>query len=292
MSVETKESLKFYKYLCQKIGSEEVVRIRRLAMTINDIGQRIKTITSGSQGEGLDLKGSDLDIMIIDPCFKVFESYQDVEDNNLFFLRFNIDNKEKIITLLTNLYGQGINCFASSETLQDYQSQSNEFTEYLVNRNSRFVQQLMPTFCSIRSNGRADRVLRLLYNFLHSSRTVLCRVLFALQISIASMLVPEETQYSNTSGNKHHYFRYHLHDISSCRQSLQRLKHDHWTFSEGGSIVFEPESLNTMIFWGICYQLMGEKYLAKETFRVAAKQDKYNASSAASRLSSRTFIYM
>ncbi|VDI49688.1 Hypothetical predicted protein [Mytilus galloprovincialis] len=70
------ESLKFYTYLCQNIGSEELVKIRRLAFTILDLGQSFghKTITSGSKGEGLDMKGSDLDVMAINPLFKVYES--------------------------------------------------------------------------------------------------------------------------------------------------------------------------------------------------------------------------
>lgn len=69
-SIETSESLKFYQYLCRQIGSEKVVRIRRLAFVISDIGQLSRTITSGSIGEGLDLKGSDLDVMWMDHCFK------------------------------------------------------------------------------------------------------------------------------------------------------------------------------------------------------------------------------
>ncbi|VDH96119.1 Hypothetical predicted protein [Mytilus galloprovincialis] len=656
MSVESNESLTFYKYLCQKIGSEEIVRIRRLAFTISDLGEELKLITSGSQGEGLNIKGSDIDVMMIHPYLKVFQSEQEVNkgrhipfimnneesppcfaklcllnhpnhihvnlsqeimsclqkshlgyvlsselfklcflnsncfsasycskihgpcisdinetndlaiclkcdkwilqarpwicrartrwpapeliykiiscgvlfvpigckgsineniewrisfsvaekhlifsfshtqllcyallkivlkeivdtnedlksllcsyflktlmfwileetdtyawrpeniiqcfmaclqrllycvrystlshyfipDNNLFYLRFNTIIKEKLITILTNLYGQGINCFASSYTLHDYKSQSYESTESLISRNSRFMQQILPTFCLIRRHVRVDRVLRLLYNFLHSSRTALSRILFALQISEVSMYVPEVRQNPNSSENKNRYYiykhdlihlvigfnsdavsgllklasffyvhknygasltvityalqkytdekiytrlfkqeirfnpiqkhvlnlmkkeklhtmiktlaifpftfelesplipqelhldvtrtptsfyplsfahflnflcSYHLHDISSCRQSLQRLKHDHWTLSSGGTVVFEPESLNTMIFWGLCYQLMGETYLARETFREAAKQDRYNASSAASRLSSLT----
>ncbi|CAG2223686.1 unnamed protein product [Mytilus edulis] len=74
------ESLKFYTYLCQNIGSDELAKIRRLAFTILDLGQSFghKTITSGSKGEGLDMKGSDLDVMSINPFFKVYESEKDV----------------------------------------------------------------------------------------------------------------------------------------------------------------------------------------------------------------------
>ncbi|VDI02775.1 Hypothetical predicted protein [Mytilus galloprovincialis] len=58
ISTEKYESLNFYKYLCQKIGSEEVVRIRRFVLCIPDMSQTLnrKTISSGSKGEGLNLK--------------------------------------------------------------------------------------------------------------------------------------------------------------------------------------------------------------------------------------------
>lgn len=71
-------ALNFHKYLCQKIGSEEVVR-DRLAFCISDISHLGHgRIMSGSKGEGLDMKGSDLDIMFIDTAFKVYESATDV----------------------------------------------------------------------------------------------------------------------------------------------------------------------------------------------------------------------
>ncbi|XP_052106108.1 uncharacterized protein LOC127738778 [Mytilus californianus] len=79
MSTDKSLSLHFYKYLCQKIGSEEDVKVRRLSLIVGDIGRKkMKQITSGSKGEGLDMKGSDLDIMIIYPAFTVYESDRDV----------------------------------------------------------------------------------------------------------------------------------------------------------------------------------------------------------------------
>ncbi|CAG2234229.1 unnamed protein product [Mytilus edulis] len=72
--------LDFYKYLCQKIGYEDEVKVRRLTYIIDDLGIPSTTatqITSGSKGEGLQLKGSDLDLMFIDPAFKVYESESD-----------------------------------------------------------------------------------------------------------------------------------------------------------------------------------------------------------------------
>ncbi|VDI65420.1 Hypothetical predicted protein [Mytilus galloprovincialis] len=89
MSAEMSLSLNFYKYLCQKIGCEEEVKIRRLTCVIDDLGvQKFDNqsgkrtsdvqITSGSKGEGLQLKGSDYDVMFIDNLFKVYESDKNI----------------------------------------------------------------------------------------------------------------------------------------------------------------------------------------------------------------------
>ncbi|CAG2226930.1 unnamed protein product [Mytilus edulis] len=80
MSHSKTESLHFYAYLCQKIGSEAVVKARRLLYISRDSqSQKLYTvITSGSKGEGLDLKGSDLDIMLIDPMCVVYKSDNDI----------------------------------------------------------------------------------------------------------------------------------------------------------------------------------------------------------------------
>ncbi|VDI37114.1 Hypothetical predicted protein [Mytilus galloprovincialis] len=81
MSMENTLSLDFYKYLCHKIGNEDEVKGRRLTYIIDDLGissTTVTKITSGSKGEGLQLKGSDLDLMFIDPSFKVYESESDI----------------------------------------------------------------------------------------------------------------------------------------------------------------------------------------------------------------------
>ncbi|CAC5400321.1 unnamed protein product [Mytilus coruscus] len=81
MSHSKTESLHFYKYLCQKIGSETIVRARRLICITDDTtrsNKLIPVITSGSKGEGLNLYGSDIDIMIIDSLHVVYESDKDV----------------------------------------------------------------------------------------------------------------------------------------------------------------------------------------------------------------------
>ncbi|XP_071142023.1 uncharacterized protein [Mytilus edulis] len=74
-------SLHFYDYICNIVGSEEVVRTRREIFTVKDIGENTNSLTSissGSKAEGLDLKGSDFDQMYVFEPFRIFESLNDV----------------------------------------------------------------------------------------------------------------------------------------------------------------------------------------------------------------------
>ncbi|XP_071139011.1 cyclic GMP-AMP synthase-like receptor 2 [Mytilus edulis] len=90
MSHSKSESLHFYEYLCQKIGSKKVVSARRLTYICRDLKGQLKDIpqiTSGSKGEGVDIKGSDFDIMYIDQNFVVYESEKDdVHDSRTVFV--------------------------------------------------------------------------------------------------------------------------------------------------------------------------------------------------------------
>ncbi|VDI60227.1 Hypothetical predicted protein [Mytilus galloprovincialis] len=162
------------------------------------------------------------------PCFKAclqrllyctrysILSHYFIPDNNLFFLRFDTYKKEKLTTILMNLYRQGISCFEFSDTLHDYQIQPFEINELFIRDNNIFLQQLMPTFCILRKLSyfrRVARFWRLMHDFLHHSRTSLSSGLFAIQFSFASRIVPEVTQYPKNSGNKYHYVRY-KHDLS------------------------------------------------------------------------------
>lgn len=83
MTKGERESLLFYKYLCHKIGAEEDIRTRRLGFISCDIHNHphicnafklFPQISSGSKAEGLNLSGSDVDIMLIDIRFEVYES--------------------------------------------------------------------------------------------------------------------------------------------------------------------------------------------------------------------------
>ncbi|CAG2221770.1 unnamed protein product [Mytilus edulis] len=71
----------FFEYLCDIIGSEEVVRTRREIFSAREILENsieITSISSGSKAEGLDLKGSDYDAMLLMNIFRVYESLNDV----------------------------------------------------------------------------------------------------------------------------------------------------------------------------------------------------------------------
>ncbi|XP_071133340.1 uncharacterized protein [Mytilus edulis] len=79
-----------YDYLCKKIGTEDIVKVRRLCYAIfeylfaitpaNSYFSWISSslfftyIYSGSKADGLDLKGSDTDIMCVFHCVNVFEN--------------------------------------------------------------------------------------------------------------------------------------------------------------------------------------------------------------------------
>ncbi|VDI18578.1 Hypothetical predicted protein [Mytilus galloprovincialis] len=83
MSRKKDDSLRFYIYLCLKIGSEENVKARRITSTVCDIGSgRYRSIRSGSNGEGLNLKGSDVDLMMISSDFAVYEYFSDIPAQN------------------------------------------------------------------------------------------------------------------------------------------------------------------------------------------------------------------
>ncbi|CAG2237941.1 unnamed protein product [Mytilus edulis] len=79
-------SISFYHYLCQKIGTPDIVKIRRLSYAICDYVSRfsgrdslalfwrfVTRISSGSKAEGLDMKKSDLDMMHVLELLNIVE---------------------------------------------------------------------------------------------------------------------------------------------------------------------------------------------------------------------------
>ncbi|CAG2218920.1 unnamed protein product [Mytilus edulis] len=75
-------SLQLYNYLCNIVGSEKVVKTRREIFYAKDIGEKTTEITfisSGSKAEGIDLKGSDYDQMILFNIIHVYQNLNDVQ---------------------------------------------------------------------------------------------------------------------------------------------------------------------------------------------------------------------
>ncbi|XP_071142021.1 protein mab-21-like [Mytilus edulis] len=78
-------SLQFYDYLCNIVGSEDVVKTRREIFTAKDISDNAvfgNYISSGSKAEGLDLVGSDFDIMVLLNFIRVYENLDDIQSNS------------------------------------------------------------------------------------------------------------------------------------------------------------------------------------------------------------------
>ena len=85
-------ALSLYNYASLKFGTEDVVKTRRLFYTILDyiVSKPARTyISSGSKGEGLDMKGSDFDVMFLYNPIIVFESTPEEEEQNALIMNIN-----------------------------------------------------------------------------------------------------------------------------------------------------------------------------------------------------------
>ncbi|CAC5426813.1 HARBI1 [Mytilus coruscus] len=230
MTTDKCESLNFYKYLCKKIGSEEVVRTRRLAYCISDMSQISGdgSIYSGSKGEGLDLKGSDLDIMFIDTNFKVYESETEVIRDGL------------TIPLIMNTK-ETKPCFTQLRLLNHHQPHQN--FKYMWQKNhlgymlSSEEYKLVYLSCCApspilgniwRIHGpcltdnndqldfanclKCDQWICQAQPWISRPRTTwptdLSRGLFALYLAKACRFAPDASKYGYSPENKHQYYKY------------------------------------------------------------------------------------
>ena len=79
-------SLSLYQFVCRHIvGSEETVKTKRAFNTIRDnlsSDENFAHITSGSFGEGLEMKGSDIDLMYVFSNVHVYEDINKVRLNS------------------------------------------------------------------------------------------------------------------------------------------------------------------------------------------------------------------
>ncbi|XP_063420577.1 uncharacterized protein LOC134705790 [Mytilus trossulus] len=71
-------SPQLYNYICNIVGSKEVVKTRRTIFMASDCvleDTKQTFISSGSRAEGLNIEGSDYDLMIVDKDIGVYESW-------------------------------------------------------------------------------------------------------------------------------------------------------------------------------------------------------------------------
>ncbi|CAG2238477.1 unnamed protein product [Mytilus edulis] len=99
MSANRTESLDFYDYLCRKIGSEKEVKGRRLTfLAIDNFNEG--QMSSGSKSEGLDLKGSDIDVMFVDFRLKVYEFETEADKSHKSVLFMDTEDTHPCFTRL------------------------------------------------------------------------------------------------------------------------------------------------------------------------------------------------
>ncbi|CAG2215514.1 unnamed protein product [Mytilus edulis] len=103
-------SLALYRYLCHNIvGTEEHVNTIRLMNTVRDNLSSDKSrtiITSGSYGEGLEMRGSDLDIMRVSKSIKVNADKQPDFDPSITYLSMDTDDVKPGFTQLRLEYSR------------------------------------------------------------------------------------------------------------------------------------------------------------------------------------------
>ncbi|CAG2196226.1 unnamed protein product [Mytilus edulis] len=103
-------SLALYHYLCHNIvGTEEHVKTIRLMNTVRDNLSSSKSftcITSGSYGEGLEMRGSDLDIMQVIKSIKVDADKQPDFNPSITYLSMDTDDVKPGFTQLRLEYSR------------------------------------------------------------------------------------------------------------------------------------------------------------------------------------------
>ncbi|XP_052107066.1 uncharacterized protein LOC127739384 [Mytilus californianus] len=123
MSSRTCESLKSYDYACQKFGTFETVRLRRNLYNLQDMIRNddpsLCHISSGSAVEGLDMIGSDLDMMAVINgtvvCLSERDAENVAEETNIRTLIMDIDSTNPCYALLRVpkkvTFPENIHCF-------------------------------------------------------------------------------------------------------------------------------------------------------------------------------------
>ncbi|XP_071176585.1 uncharacterized protein [Mytilus edulis] len=166
------KSKQIYKFLCDDIvGSERVVKYRRLFFKTYEYAQNKfyspskYIITSGSKAEGLDLPGSDLDIMLVSKQHIVHEPIPQFEDksvdDNILSLNIDYDNAQPGFVLL-KLYERPHKDFEDSLILRNEDGYFLSSNLYLQNLASKYP------FSRISINGPCLSNISLALDVAHS----------------------------------------------------------------------------------------------------------------------------
>ncbi|VDH99858.1 Hypothetical predicted protein [Mytilus galloprovincialis] len=95
-TIESNFSLELFDFLSKIVGSEKDVRARRIFFKVLDhalqYSPQWRVVTSGSKSEGLDLPGSDLDIMYINQVDSVYNAKSEVPSDLPYALYFDFEN--------------------------------------------------------------------------------------------------------------------------------------------------------------------------------------------------------
>ncbi|CAC5422833.1 unnamed protein product [Mytilus coruscus] len=135
-------SLALYRYMCQNIvGSENHVNTLRLMNTVRDniqSGGIITYITSGSFGEGLEMRGSDLDIMRVIKSMEVHEDIKTAYNSNVTHLSMETDDVKAGFTqlLVEQIYPQFLCKYCEELNGKHYFSSALYMEEFMVITNS------------------------------------------------------------------------------------------------------------------------------------------------------------
>ncbi|CAC5368251.1 unnamed protein product [Mytilus coruscus] len=234
ISTKNCESLNFYKYLCHKIGSEEVIRIRRLNLNIIETGHnnKLKVIQSGSKAEGLDLKGSDLDLMSITPSFKVYQSEAEVLDGLTVPLIMNTEETQPCFAQLRLLDHHQVFKSMWQKNHLGYMLSSGQYKLLYLSllppgswkihgpclsdikgrldlafclKCDKWIFQAQPWVSRARTAWPSSDIISKITSYGVSS---LSGGLIALYLSKACWFAPDSSKFLYSSENKHKYFKY------------------------------------------------------------------------------------
>ncbi|CAC5426036.1 unnamed protein product [Mytilus coruscus] len=237
MSADRAESLRFYNYLRNKIGTEKIVKARRLAFIINDAGAQsdFPQIGSGSRGEGLDLKGSDIDLMYIDSNFIVHESEKDVVkgrkvplvmdtlDTQPCFTRLRVFTEKAIPKSLKRIVqGNGLQKFLSNDIYKRHQlnllsanspplinihgpclsDDKEDFDFAFCLKCDKWISHAQPWINRSRTTWPSSKLTSKIL------ATSLSKDIFILIMSLAHQIRPQTKYFPYKPNNKKLYFKY------------------------------------------------------------------------------------